>query len=393
MMRILRNERGMALALAIVALVVAGALIAGAFFAGTQEQRVGENSRRSYQSFGIAEAGANEIIRNWDPIKYNQRRVYPGDSVAYGPLLSPGGTGTFGGYVYKLNDETYLIDVTGQDAASLRGGAALARQGGGARQRVGILAKIRPLQIDVKASLTTRNSDKVSGGSTIDGFDHIPDDWTSCAPVADTAAKAGIRADQGATVNTSGGGTVTGMPPVMIDPSVSDSTFSEFGDVTYTDLAARANWTLPGQNFSSTIAPVVTNGQCDKTIATNWGDPLDPTAPCGGYFPIIHITGDANINGQQGQGILLVDGTLSVQGGFQWFGIAIIQGSLKTSGGGGQPAHFWGATLAHDSVSLGQENTISGAANILYSKCAVIKALEMTGLVSPLRTRSWIQLF
>src|SRR5207245_4128752 len=91
---------------AIVALVVAGALIAGAFFAGTQEQRVGENSRRSYQSFGIAEAGANEIIRNWDPVKYNQRRVYPRDSVAYGPLLSPGGTGTFGGYVYKLNDET-----------------------------------------------------------------------------------------------------------------------------------------------------------------------------------------------------------------------------------------------------------------------------------------------
>src|SRR5438093_8317379 len=105
MVRTVRNERGMALALAIVALVVAGALIAGAFFAGTQEQRVGENSRRSYQSFGIAEAGANEIIRNWDPIKYNQRRVYPGDSVAYGPLLSPGGTGTFGGYVYKRSEE------------------------------------------------------------------------------------------------------------------------------------------------------------------------------------------------------------------------------------------------------------------------------------------------
>src|SRR5216117_399173 len=79
MMRIVRNERGMALALAIVALVVTGALIAGAFFAGTQEQRVGENSRRSYQSFGIAEAGANEVIRTWDPIKYNQRRAYPGD--------------------------------------------------------------------------------------------------------------------------------------------------------------------------------------------------------------------------------------------------------------------------------------------------------------------------
>src|SRR5207249_8590048 len=44
MKRVIQNERGMALALAIVALVVVGALIAGAFFAGTQEQRVGENA-------------------------------------------------------------------------------------------------------------------------------------------------------------------------------------------------------------------------------------------------------------------------------------------------------------------------------------------------------------
>ena len=54
---ILSNERGMALAVAIFALVVVGALVAGAFFAGTQEQRVGENSRRVTQSFGAAEAG------------------------------------------------------------------------------------------------------------------------------------------------------------------------------------------------------------------------------------------------------------------------------------------------------------------------------------------------
>ena len=36
MKRIPRNERGMALAVAIFALVVVGALVAGAFFAGTQ---------------------------------------------------------------------------------------------------------------------------------------------------------------------------------------------------------------------------------------------------------------------------------------------------------------------------------------------------------------------
>src|SRR5260221_3081349 len=64
-MKRIRNERGMALAIAIFALVIVGALVAGAFFAGTQEQRVAENSKRLQQSFGAAEMGLNEVIRNW----------------------------------------------------------------------------------------------------------------------------------------------------------------------------------------------------------------------------------------------------------------------------------------------------------------------------------------
>src|SRR5213592_796375 len=81
MKRVIQNERGMALALAIVALVVVGALIAGAFFAGTQEQRVGENARYSQSSFGVAEGAANYIIGHWDPQTYNSIRIYPLDSV------------------------------------------------------------------------------------------------------------------------------------------------------------------------------------------------------------------------------------------------------------------------------------------------------------------------
>ena len=85
MKRIPRNERGMALAVAIFALVVVGALVAGAFFAGTQEQRVGENQRRVQTSFGVAEAGAQERVLSWDPNTMNKRPVYPLDSVAIAP--------------------------------------------------------------------------------------------------------------------------------------------------------------------------------------------------------------------------------------------------------------------------------------------------------------------
>src|SRR5205085_10346587 len=76
MKQVLKNERGMALAIAIVALVVVGALIAGALFSGTQEQRVAENVRRAQASFGVAEEGVYDIIRNWsDP---NTKATYGG---------------------------------------------------------------------------------------------------------------------------------------------------------------------------------------------------------------------------------------------------------------------------------------------------------------------------
>src|SRR5256885_4383728 len=101
---------------------------------------------------------------------------------------------------------------------------------------------------------------------------------------------------------------------------------------------------------------------------------------------------NATINGVQGQGILLVDGSLAVQGGFQWFGITIIRGTFSTAGGGTSDAHFWGTTMVQDSVVVAN-NTYTGHANILYSKCAILKALDATGVAAMMRSRSWVQLF
>ena len=382
---VVRNERGMALAVAMFALVIVGALVAGALFAGTQEQRVGESSRRLQQSFGVAELGAFDVVRTWDPTVYNSRALYPTDSVGI-TGSSPSHTGSYGGQVYRLNNNLYLIDVVGHDTAS-----GLASVGSGrARQRVGLLARIKILTLNVQASLTTGNSDALSGNATVNGTDQNPPGWPSCGTVGPSLA--GIRSDAGTTVSTSGSATVIGSPPIMIDPAVSDSTFSRFGDVTYSQLAARASITLPGGNFGNNISPAVSNGQCNKAVPYNWGDGANPTQPCGSYFPIVHITGSASINGEQGQGILLVDGDLDVQGSFQWFGVVIVQGTLKTTGGGNTDAHFWGATMVHDSVTFGT-NQISGHANINYSSCALMAALNNTGVVSLMRSRGFVTLF
>ena len=383
MKRILRDERGMALAVAIFALVVVGALVAGAFFAGTQEQRVGENQRRVQASFGVAEAGAQERVMTCDPATMNRRAVYPLDSVAINSQQAPGGTGTFGGYSYKLGPNIFLIDVTGRDARSQSGSIA---GGGGARQRIGMITRIAPVEFGIRASLTTQGSVSVGGNAVISGADQNPLGWTSCDPPG--PSQAGVR-DRGGTVSTGGSGTVTGTPPVVNDPTIADSSFTTFGGATYTQLAARATITLDGGNLQ--IQPEVAGGVCDKTVLTNWGDGDNPTGPCGNYFPIIHVTGSMTVNGVQGQGILLVDGDFMVNGSFNFYGIVIIQGDLKTAGGGTSEAHFWGGVLAKN-ADLSTQN-LSGHATLNFSGCAILAALQAQSPIGLMRSRGWVQLY
>jgi hypothetical protein len=250
-----------------------------------------------------------------------------------------------------------------------------------------MITRIAPVDFGIKASLTTQGSVAVSGTAEIHGADQVPTGWTSCDPPG--PPQAGVR-DAGGTVTTQGTSEVTGNPPVLNDPTVNNNTFTVFGGATYAQLAARATITLPGGTYTQ-IAPVVTNGVCDKTVLTNWGDGFNPNLPCGTYFPIIHLTGNTQINGVQGQGILLVDGTLTIQGSWDFFGITIIQGDLITAGGGNADAHFWGGVMAKNADLSTQ--TIGGHATLNYSSCAILSALQATSQISMMRSRGWVQLY
>src|SRR5256885_47324 len=397
MKHVLKNERGMALALAIVALVVVAALIAGALFSGTQEQRAGENVRRALTSFGVAEEGVYDIIRRWDNNRGTYAGLYPyhangpaRDSVVIDTTTSASKTGSYSGTLFKLNDQLYLVDVTAQDNMSLAGRI----RGGGASQRLGLLVRIKPPMLGTPAALTSGGANVLGGSASIDGHDQTPTRGTRGRPTDN--AGAGIRTQTADTVRFSGHPSVLGSPPVLKDPTLADSSFSVYGSVTYAQLAGRANITLPAQNLSTTFAASLSGGRCDTSVPTNCGRPSDAAGPCGQYFPIIHITGaGAAISGQEGQGVLLVDGSLDVQGGFQFFGVVIIKGKLRTSGGGGgNPAHFLGTMMVQDSVALADTtNAIIGNANILYSKCAITKALDKTGAGAAMRSRGWVQLY
>ncbi|MGH7607864.1 MAG: hypothetical protein ACREME_11045 [Gemmatimonadales bacterium] len=382
------NERGIALAVAMFAIVVCGALIAGALFLGTQEQRVGENAHRFEQALGIVETGAPEIIAAWDPNVINQMGIYPLDTFLIPERATAGGTGSYGGALYKINRNLYYIDLTGVDSMSRDPSRAFRRRGGGSRQRLGMLVRIRPIQIPTTGAFTSQGNVTYRGNALIDGTDHQPNaTWSDClAPdsvkpafyVDGTVSKGGVQAQ------------AIGNPVVQQDTAINDNTFEVFGDLAYADLAARANIKLAG-GFYAPIQPSSVAGVCNRNDPRNWGDGQNHLAPCGSYFPIVHVAGDLELQNWQGQGILLVDGNMTVTGQFEYFGIVIVKGIMTTSGGGAAAAHFHGTVLAKN--ESGGMSDIGGAAKVRFSKCAIVQALNMTSFGALARSRSWIRVY
>jgi len=372
--------------LVLMTMVVVSALIAGIIFVGTQEQRVADNTRNAEQAFGAAETGVYEVLRNWSPTVMSNHGLVGTDSFLVNDALSLQKTGRYGGTVYRLTGDMYLIDVTGKDSLGLR-----ANVGGDvpARSRQGLLVRVRSVSFPAppgKAALTVGDSGiKLNGASSVNGYDSIPPTWSGCPP-KDSAM--GILSS--GTIKTANGNKngVSGTPPTDSTPQLVDSNFTAFAGATYSQVASIATIPLAAGSYSS--GPVVTNGVCDISIKLNWGDG-DHTQPCGAYYPIIHITGNASLSGT-GQGVLLIDGDLNLGGNFRWFGVLIVQGALKAAGGGGNKvdATVWGIALVRGGVD---ESQINGNMNFQYSKCGLTQALNGTSIVAMSRSRAWSQLY
>jgi hypothetical protein len=367
----LENSRGVALPMAIFALVVIGVLVGASFYIGRQEQAVGRNTVRLQQAFASAEGGLQLQVANWDPSIYNMMAV--GDSAAFGGTIT--GSGWYRGNVRRLNTLLFLARSEGFSTDST------------SRQQIGMLLRLRPVELDITAALKTQGEVKVGGSSFTDGNDNLPAGWTDC-PALEPALP-GIQLPDSSDLSTSGCGglsCVAGDPKVEEDSTINDSTLTTFGDATFDDWRSLATKVITGGTRK--IEPSLTGGACNKGDPNNWGSPLAPTDACGGYFPIVWVEGNLNINGVQGQGVLLVNGDLDVQGGFEFFGPVLVKGRLSTQGTGG---HFNGGVIAAN-VDL-EQNTVLGNAVISYSSCALAKALTNSAPAAPLRSRSWANLY
>ncbi len=368
------SERGFALAVSIFALVIIAALITGVFFAARQEMKIGEHSMSAQQAFSAADAGINHAIAKWDVENWNS--LATNATKTFGGTL-PSGSGSWTGTIKRLNPELFFVQVTGTDKHSI------------STRTLGALSRLLFMQMSMRGAITTRGQLKIGGSSEITGVDTNPTGW-GCPATDDTMP--GIATRDSTLISTSGCSSYTcvkGSPRISNDTTINDSTFLKFGDLTWAQLVSMANKRYAGSyGPASDFLPVVTGGLCDKSVMDNWGDPMNPTGPCGGYFPIIYVPGDFKATGGYGQGILIVEGNMDVQGGWQFFGPVIVKGTITTQGTGG---HFNGGVLAAN-IELAQD-VILGSAVVTYSSCALFRAMQANSPGRWIRQRSWVDLF
>ena len=382
----MQRREGFALAVAIFAIVVIGGIVAGAFFASNQDYKIGRNTLLQERALAASEYGLNQSIAQWD-VALNTSMGNGSTSAArtFSLVAQTGGTNVADQAtvrITRLNDLTFWAVSEGQVGTGVTGGA---------RRRTGMILKLYVPQIDILGALTVRGALKIGGSSNIDGDDHPPPGW-SCA--AAKPSKPGIAASDATQITTSGCSTlscVDGNPKVTTDPKAAkDSTYFEFGGVSWNDLVASANIRISGSPRPRPSYKA--DGSCTKADTENWGDVnraiLFGPGKCENYFPIIYSPGDIDFQGGRGQGILLVEGDLKVTGGFEFYGPVIVKGKLVTAGTGG---HFNGGVLASN-VDLDQ-NSVLGDAVINYSSCAVAAAVMGSTMPSPALQRGWADMF
>ena len=376
----LYDERGMALAIAIFALVVIGALVAGTFFAGRLEQQTGENTFYANQAAEAAQAALTQTVQTTTAAAL--LAITPGTSGS-GSSESLGGNVAANTTIKGLTSSVWLVTAVGSKTNA--DGDQLATRS------LAQLVRLNQPEITVKAGLTAIGKVTVSGTSEVYGWDVTPPSWLAGSPAVACPAL-----DSVAAVRYNGQLTQQGSAIIKGDPNrEQDSTLNAtnmLGGSTFNQLKAMATLTLTGNISGLAPATVGNPPVCDKTVENNWGAPTDKANACFSYFPIIYHYGDLGISGSgAGQGILLVEGNLSVQGRIDFYGPVIATGGVNIRGTGSDDVKFYGGVMAQD-VTL-DDTKITGNAMINYSSCAIKRAVQGSATPMALGERSWVQVY
>jgi hypothetical protein len=221
-----------------------------------------------------------------------------------------------------------------------------------------LLLEVRRPEVSASAALTSRGDVLVGPDAAVVSEDSPPPGWLDCPP-PDTGGGFSVVVPQGVAARTGDG---LPIPDAVVGEAAGrPETYEQLGEVSTTELAARADVTFP--------PGAILSQERDSAIAR-----------------VVHGAGDLIVTGGGGQGVLLVHGRLSIRGPFHFAGVVIARRGIAASGA---DVRIYGAVL-----SAGPEGvTWHGSGVLRRSTCAVRRAIDAAARPFVVGRRGWAELF
>jgi hypothetical protein len=349
-------------------------LVAGVFFAALREQRDARAAVYRVQALAAAEYGLGTALSpdSWRPAWNLTERRGPLHRFAYTP--GPGASDTV--QLWKLERNGFLLVSTGMAGPPISM----------ASRRIALLVTLRVPLLAARSAVIAMDAAAVGDSSLVSGIDTVPPAW-SCPP-ADEERPAVVvaessRVDDAACTIVQ---CLIGAPPIGLDSAAAGAdVYERFGSVVRDSVAAAAVQ-LADDVLLSAPAPALDGaGECDAARFNNLGDPLrllGAESPCADYFPVLHAPGNMRIDGGAGQGVLLVDGNLTIAGGARFSGVIAVRGVLEIT----EHSELHGAVLASRVV-------VHGRSHARYSSCAVERALRAAAVPVVPEGPAWSEMY
>jgi len=390
----LRGEKGYVFVLALLLLLVATLVGMASVSTMTYEVQVSGNQRISEQAFYVAEAGLNEFmgrflpgvtgeISDGDPTNIDwklflaanmdtARRIGYSENPNHTFIQSLQTELNYGAEISHRVESGKVVTKGGFPVYLVTSHGFTSEQG----HKVIQAEFVKRPNMDPHAALYSKAPVRVRGTSSyITGLDQCPQDGVSkdMAGVITTTP----------TLITDGNPTIEGTPSTITSSSLDlplvetvdyYSNISDFG-YTYTENKTLTqfldNWGVPVVDLKNTKAPASYTGEMNIV-----------------YFNMNGVNTLTLAGQSHGAGLLLVDGNLSISGGFQWYGMIVVTGALSFTGGAEK--NVTGSIMAGETATVDSETVTGGNIGIMNCSGATKKLKE--GL-PPLKMTWWREVY
>lgn len=217
-----------------------------------------------------------------------------------------------------------------------------------------------PPPYSADSSLASQDDVRLIGNFSVSGLDYCG----ATSPVY------GVKTTQ--EIDVSGNaGTITG----LTGPSPNTSGTYENAPASY-DVVTLINTLKPYATPIQQVDATVTYSSSNNTYSgSNVHLGVPPPAPppegSNGTPVITYAAGNVRLTSSNsvGDGILIVDGDLEVQGGLYYYGLIVVRGIVAFTGGGSQSVNIYGSIVSGSSIT--NTTSVGGGVNVQYDSCAI----------------------